>query len=88
MSEAKTWDEAAKKMAKEFNTHRSCAACEYYQAGVADRTETTSGLSWGECRLRCPAVTYLKRSSVRDARVFPQVREDYWCGDYVPRRES
>ncbi len=89
MTNKQTWDEAAKRMAKEFNNHRSCAACEYYQSDPPDEISMPARGKprRGQCRRHSPALVYDKRFRLAECSTFPAVALTDWCGEFSPRGE-
>jgi len=58
-----------------------CAACQYY-----DRNDVRSedkGVRWGKCRRSGPMLHPVSTKSYIVEGVWPHVRDDDWCGEWV-----
>ena len=58
-----------------------CVACQFY-----DRNEAQSedkGVRWGKCRRTGPIIHPLSAKAYMVEGVWPHVRDDDWCGEWV-----
>jgi hypothetical protein len=60
---------------------KKCVACQFYDRNDADTQE--NGVRWGKCRRTGPIVHPLAAKSYLVEGVWPNVRDDDWCGEFV-----
>jgi hypothetical protein len=60
---------------------KKCVACQFYDRNDADTQE--NGVRWGKCRRTGPIVHPLSAKSYLVEGVWPNVRDDDWCGEWV-----
>jgi hypothetical protein len=60
---------------------KKCVACQFYDRNDADTQE--NGVRWGKCRRTGPIVHPLAAKSYLVEGVWPNVRDDDWCGEWV-----
>jgi hypothetical protein len=58
-----------------------CVACQYYDRSAADTEE--KGVRWGQCRRTGPIVHPSSAKTYMIEGVWPHVRDDDWCGEWV-----
>lgn len=58
-----------------------CVACQFYDRSSA-RSED-KGVRWGQCRRTGPIIHPLSAKSYMVEGVWPHVRDDDWCGEWV-----
>ena len=60
---------------------KKCVACQFYDRNDLDTQE--NGVRWGKCRRTGPIVHPLSAKSYLVEGVWPNVRDDDWCGEWV-----
>lgn len=60
---------------------KKCVACQFYDRNDLDTRE--NGVRWGKCRRTGPIVHPLSAKSYLVEGVWPNVRDDDWCGEWV-----
>jgi hypothetical protein len=60
---------------------KKCVACQFYDRNDADTRE--NGVRWGKCRRTGPIVHPLSAKNYLVEGVWPNVRDDDWCGEWV-----
>jgi hypothetical protein len=58
-----------------------CVGCQYYdrhEANVEDK-----GVRWGKCRRNVPIVHPVSAKAYMVEGIWPHVRDDDWCGEWV-----
>lgn len=60
---------------------KKCVACQFYDRNDVDAQE--NGIRWGKCRRTGPIVHPLSAKSYLVEGVWPNVRDDDWCGEWV-----
>lgn len=58
-----------------------CVACQHYDRNQAEAEE--KGVRWGQCRRTGPIVNPLSAKTYMVEGVWPHVRDDDWCGEWV-----
>ena len=57
-----------------------CVACQYYDRSAAD---SEKGVRWGQCRRTGPVVHPSSAKTYMIEGIWPHVRDDDWCGEWV-----
>ncbi|HKU85901.1 MAG TPA: hypothetical protein VJV77_06130 [Casimicrobiaceae bacterium] len=60
---------------------KKCVACQFYDRNDLETQE--NGVRWGKCRRTGPIVHPLSAKSYLVEGVWPNVRDDDWCGEWV-----
>ena len=60
---------------------KKCVACQFYDRN--DLRTQDNGVRWGKCRRTGPIVHPLSAKSYLVEGVWPNVRDDDWCGEWV-----
>jgi hypothetical protein len=60
---------------------QKCVACQFYDRDDA-RTED-KGVRWGKCRRTGPIVHPVSAKAYMVEGIWPHVRDDDWCGEWV-----
>ena len=60
---------------------KKCVACQFYDRNELEARE--NGVRWGKCRRTGPIVHPLSAKSYLVEGVWPNVRDDDWCGEWV-----
>ena len=60
---------------------KKCVACQFYDRNDLDTRE--NGVRWGKCRRTGPIVHPLSAKSYLVEGVWPNVRDDDWCGEWA-----
>ena len=60
---------------------KKCVACQFYDRNDVDAQE--NGIRWGKCRRTGPIVHPLSAKSYLVEGVWPNVRDDDWCGEWA-----
>jgi hypothetical protein len=60
-----------------------CVACQFYDRDDADVAE--KGVRWGKCRRTGPMVHPVSTKAYMVEGIWPQVRDDDWCGEWAAK---
>ena len=60
---------------------QKCVACQFYDRNEAQVED--KGVRWGKCRRTGPIVHPLSAKAYMVEGVWPHVRDDDWCGEWV-----
>lgn len=60
---------------------QKCVACQFYDRNDAQSED--KGVRWGKCRRTGPIVHPLSAKAYMVEGVWPQVRDDDWCGEWA-----
>jgi hypothetical protein len=60
---------------------KKCVACQFYDRNDLETQE--NGVRWGKCRRTGPIVHPLSVKNYLVEGVWPNVRDDDWCGEWV-----
>ncbi len=60
---------------------QKCVACQFYDRNKSETAE--SGIRWGQCRRTGPIVHPSSSKAYLIEGVWPHVRDDDWCGEFV-----
>jgi hypothetical protein len=62
-----------------------CVGCQFYDRDEARAKD--KGVRWGKCRRTGPMVNPASAKSYMVEGVWPQVRDDDWCGEWVAHKQ-
>ena len=63
-----------------------CVGCQYYDRNDA-HVEEKGGVRWGKCRRGVPIVHPVSAKAYMVEGIWPHVRDDDWCGEWVAIKE-
>jgi len=63
-----------------------CVACQFYDRHDAQAED--KGVRWGQCRRTGPIVHPLSAKTYMVEGIWPHVRDDDWCGEWVPAKRG
>jgi hypothetical protein len=63
------------------NPVEKCLACQHYDRNDAQSDD--KGIRWGKCRRAGPIIHPLSAKAYMIEGIWPHVRDDDWCGEWV-----
>jgi len=63
-----------------------CVACQFYDRHDAELED--NGVRWGKCRRTGPIVHPVSAKTYMVEGIWPHVRDDDWCGDWVAMKRK
>lgn len=66
---------------------RKCVACQHYDRSES-RSAQDSTQRWGQCRRGVPMINPASAKGYMVEGLWPHVRDDDWCGEWVARERS